>query len=152
MTSLFPLILNPRPARGCLRCSAPYKRIKKRAASCSVDEPAAAEVSAVSAGSCVSKHPIYHPHTPSSRRSLSLFPALAWSVPKGGAEEMGLCVLSPALFSAGGSCSAHLVTLWLAGGLCLPCCAGVFSDAVLGNAAHSSFGEGLLGTFSNVAL
>lgn len=147
MTSLFPLILNPRPARGCLRCSAPYKRIKKRAVSCSVDAPAAAEVSAVSAGSCVTKHPIYHPHTPSSRRSLSLFPALAWSVPKGGAEEMGLCPLLSRWVLLCPSCNTLSCR-----GSCFPCCAGVFSDAVLGNAAHSSFGEGLLGTFSNVAL
>ena len=80
-------------------------------------------------GGCVTKHPIYHlpprPGTPGSRGSLSLFPALAWSMLKAGAEEIGLCVVSAALFSAGGSCSARLAALRLAGCWCLPCCAWV---------------------------
>lgn len=45
------LILNPRPACSCLHCSAPYKRTKRWAALCSPDEPGAAEVLVVSAGS-----------------------------------------------------------------------------------------------------
>lgn len=139
------LILNPRLARGCLHCSAPDKRMKRWAASCFLDEPAAAEVLVVSAGStgavCPSASFINPPHrTPSSPNSLSLFPAPVWSVTKAGAEEIGLCVISAALFSAGGSRYARLAALWLAGSWgVFGCCAGKSCSRLLRQRAAGGF-------------
>lgn len=91
---------------------------------------------------CVTKHLIYQPphRTPSSPSSLSLFPALAWSVTKAGAEETGLCVISAALFSAGGSCYARLAALRLAGSWgVFGCCAGKSGSRLLWQRAAGGF-------------
>lgn len=140
---LLPVILKPRPARSCLRCSASSERMKSRAALCSPDEPAAVEVLGVSAGSCMTKHVVYHPpRTPSSHSSLSLFPALTCSMPKAGAGEIGLCHFrSPVLSQWVLLCLSHS----LLG-------AGLAAGAMLGTATHGSFGETLLGVFSIAAL